>query len=119
MVVPDSPKMPGSSPAFWFGVQTAKGDGALVQPIMAKELGYRPGSGSSFYMFQGKPFTAIKRTHGTRTFNTCPVCPCTAEIFDWTAENDTQTKPYKVPAGDEISASVSYVAADNSYNMNM
>ena len=46
--------MPGSSPAFWFGVQTAKGDGALVQPIMAKELGYRPGSGSSFFMFQGE-----------------------------------------------------------------
>lgn len=54
MVVPESPKTPGGSPAFWFGVQTEKGDGALVQPIMAKELGYRPGSGSSFYMFQGK-----------------------------------------------------------------
>ena len=54
MVVPESPKMPGSSPAFWFGLQTAKGDGALVQPIMAKELGYRPGSGSSFFMFQGE-----------------------------------------------------------------
>ena len=52
MVVPESPKNPGSSPAFWFGVQTEKGDGALVQPIMAKELGYRPGSPSSFYMFQ-------------------------------------------------------------------
>ena len=52
MVVPESPKTPGSSPAFWFGVQTEKGDGALVQPIMAKELGYRPGSPSSFYMFQ-------------------------------------------------------------------
>ena len=36
-----------------------------------------------------------------------------------TGENDTQTKPFKVPAGDVISASVSYVAADNSYNMNM
>ena len=39
MVVPESPKAPGSSPAFWFGVQTANGDGALVQPIQAKWLG--------------------------------------------------------------------------------
>jgi hypothetical protein len=69
MVVPDSPKMPGSSPAFWFGVQTAKGDGALVQPIMAKELGYRPGSGSSFYMFQGKSRVPNRHTHGMHTFN--------------------------------------------------
>ena len=61
-----APKNPGSSPAFWFGVQTEKGDGALVQPIMAKELGYEPGKGSSFYMLQ--------------------------EIFDWTAENDTQVR---------------------------
>jgi hypothetical protein len=62
MVVPESPKAPGSSPAFWFGVQTAKGDGALVQPIMAKELGYRPGSGSSFFMFQGKPCIHVPGT---------------------------------------------------------
>lgn len=46
MVVPDKPKSPFGSPAFWFGVQTAKGDGALIQPIMAKWLG------DSFYMFQ-------------------------------------------------------------------
>ena len=46
MTVPDAPKERGSFPAFWFGTQTAKGDGALVQPIMAKWLG------DSFYMFQ-------------------------------------------------------------------
>ena len=89
MVVPAAPKNPGSSPAFWFGVQTEKGDGALVQPIMAKELGYL-GKGSAYYMFQ--------------------------EIFDWTAENDTQTKPIVVAPGDVISASVTYMQ-DNSYNM--
>ena len=46
MTVPEAPKERGSFPAFWFGTQTAKGDGALVQPIMAKWLG------DSFYMFQ-------------------------------------------------------------------
>jgi hypothetical protein len=36
MLVPEDPVTLGGSPAFWFGVQTANGDGALVQPIMAK-----------------------------------------------------------------------------------
>jgi hypothetical protein len=48
MVVPETPRSRGGSPAFWFGVQTNKGDGALIQPIMAKWLG------TGFYMFQGK-----------------------------------------------------------------
>jgi hypothetical protein len=39
MVVPDTPQSRGGSPAFWFGVQTQHGDGALIQPIMAKWLG--------------------------------------------------------------------------------
>jgi len=46
MTVPDTPKSKSGSPAFWFGTQTAKGDGALIQPIMAKWLG------DGFYMFQ-------------------------------------------------------------------
>eukprot|EP01050_Picozoa_sp_SAG11_P012939 SAG11_NODE_1475_length_4838_cov_3.412956_4_plen_136_part_00 len=46
MVVPETPLGRGGSPAFWFGTQTSKGDGALVQPIMAKWLG------DGFYMFQ-------------------------------------------------------------------
>ena len=45
MVVPDSPAGHLGSPAFWFGTQTEKGDGALIQPIMAKWLG------DGFYMF--------------------------------------------------------------------
>ena len=87
MVVPPTPKTPKGFPAFWFGLQTSKGDGALVQPIMSKWLG------DSFYMFE--------------------------EIFDWTDGHDEQTHPIKVKAGDVLSASVSYVKADNSYNMNM
>ena len=46
MVVPDTPSKSFGSPAFWFGVQTDQGDGALIQPIMAKWLG------DGFYMFQ-------------------------------------------------------------------
>ena len=37
MIVPDDSH--GGTPAFWFGVQTAHGDGALIQPIMAKWTG--------------------------------------------------------------------------------
>eukprot|EP00038_Savillea_parva_P030273 m.76709 g.76709 ORF g.76709 m.76709 type:complete len:237 (-) comp9084_c0_seq2:227-937(-) len=45
MTVP--PELEGDGmPAFWFGVQTAKGDGALIQPIMSKYLG------DGWYMFQ-------------------------------------------------------------------
>ena len=87
MVVPDTPTKHGGYPAFWFGLQTEKGDGALVQPIMAKFLG------RGFNMFE--------------------------EIFDWTDESDEQTKPNPVKAGDVISASVQFVKADRSYNMNM
>ena len=39
MTVPADPLHRGAEPAFWFGVQTHKGDGALVQPIQAKWLG--------------------------------------------------------------------------------
>ena len=41
------------------------------------------------------------------------------EIFDWTDESDEQSHPWSVKAGDRISASVSYIASDRSYNMNM
>ena len=32
MIVPNTPTNSNGSPAFWFGLQTDKGDGALVQP---------------------------------------------------------------------------------------
>jgi len=87
MVVPKKPYSPNGSPAFWFGTQTQHGDGALIQPIMAKWLG------DGFYMFQ--------------------------EIFDWTDENDKQSKAIKVQPGDVIAAEVSYVKMLNLYTMNM
>lgn len=46
MEVPETPENHGGQPAFWFGIQTAKGDGALIQPIMSKWLG------DGFFMFQ-------------------------------------------------------------------
>jgi hypothetical protein len=32
-IVPENPSRTGASPALWFGTQTFKGDGALIQPI--------------------------------------------------------------------------------------
>jgi hypothetical protein len=46
MIVPPTPESANGSPAFWFGLQSEKGNAALVQPIMSKWLG------DSFYMFQ-------------------------------------------------------------------
>ena len=86
MIVPETPVGRLGSAAFWFGVQTFHGDGALVQPIMSKWLG------DSFYMFQ--------------------------EIFDWTDENDEQTSPIKVAAGDLLTAEVAFVGPRR-YIMNM
>lgn len=80
MTVPDTPQGHLGSPAFWFGTQTTKGDGALIQPIMAKWLG------NGFYMFH--------------------------EIFDWTDENDEQSKQIKVLPGQVIRASVSLEGAE-------
>ena len=31
----------GADPSFWYGLQTARGDGALVQPILAWGQTYR------------------------------------------------------------------------------
>ena len=46
MTVPAKPLRHSGAPAFWFGTQTWRGDGALVQPIMSKWLG------DGFFMFQ-------------------------------------------------------------------
>ena len=42
------PTTVGSDPSFWYGLQTAKGDGALVQPILA--YGYQ---GDHYTIFNG------------------------------------------------------------------
>jgi hypothetical protein len=49
-VVPSLPKTPRGSnaPGWWFGVQTKRGDGALIQPILA--YGYM---GDQYTMFNG------------------------------------------------------------------
>ena len=33
--VPSNPRKVGADPSFWFGLQTAEGTGALIQPILA------------------------------------------------------------------------------------
>ena len=43
--VPDNPNRAGASPSFWFGLQTAAGTGALIQPILAWGQTYRDGWG--------------------------------------------------------------------------
>ena len=106
MVVPDAPTHKfGGSPAFWFGVQTHDGAGALVQPIMAKWLG------DGWFMFQEifdwwahrpRP-SAVPITH------TSPR----------TDGRDEQSRHLKVPPGDVIYASLSFDASQRAYAMNM
>eukprot|EP00666_Eupelagonemidae_sp_cell4sb_P011195 gene11195-16112_t len=45
VVVPKEPKKVGADPSFWYGLQTAKGTGALIQPILAWGQTYRNGYG--------------------------------------------------------------------------
>eukprot|EP00009_Paramoeba_aestuarina_P003433 CAMPEP_0201521770 /NCGR_PEP_ID=MMETSP0161_2-20130828/16148_1 /ASSEMBLY_ACC=CAM_ASM_000251 /TAXON_ID=180227 /ORGANISM="Neoparamoeba aestuarina, Strain SoJaBio B1-5/56/2" /LENGTH=189 /DNA_ID=CAMNT_0047920471 /DNA_START=186 /DNA_END=755 /DNA_ORIENTATION=- len=93
MVVPDEPRVPnGADPAFWFGVQTADGNGALVQPIMAQWLGL-VGECHCYKMFQ--------------------------EIFDWTNEHNEDSPKELISPGEQIKASITYIADSNSYIMNM
>lgn len=39
--VPNKPEIPfgSNAPGWWFGVQTAEGDGALIQPILVSAGG--------------------------------------------------------------------------------
>ena len=91
VTVPADPAMVGADPSFWFGLQTADGDGALVQPILAW--------GQSFGRLNG----------GYSIFQ---------EVYDWNNGRDYRSpETYAVPAGDTLYQSVSYVAANNSYEM--
>jgi len=86
------PSLPATSfgsnaPGWWFGVQTAKGDGALVQPILA--YGY---TGSHFSIFNGVYDWTDQSWH-------------------------TSPEVYTVVPGDNITSSVTYIPSDNSYTM--
>lgn len=48
VVVPSDPTEVGADPSFWFGLQTADGTGALIQPILAWEQTY-PNAWSIFH----------------------------------------------------------------------
>jgi hypothetical protein len=87
--VPSRPKsMFGSNaPGWWFGIQTADGDGALVQPILA--WGYQ---GDSYSIFDAC-FDWTDRS--------------------WHTSEGLET----VEPGDVITSSILYKAQDNSYDM--
>jgi len=89
-VVPDTPKAKfgSNAPGWWFGIQTADGDGALIQPILA--WGYQ---GNEYSIFNG----VFDWTDGS-----------------W----HTSSEVYTVKPGDLITSSVYYNGPeDNSYTM--
>jgi hypothetical protein len=99
MTVPESPSGRGGSAAFWFGIQTEKGDGALIQPIMSKWLG------NSFYMFQeifdwtdqrDKQTTPIKVSAGDviSASVSCAGSACQRYLMNMTNINNKQTSNY-------------------------
>jgi hypothetical protein len=89
-VVPSDPatSIGSNAPGWWYGVQTSKGNGALVQPILA-------------YGYTERDAYAI--------FNAC---------FDWTDGSWTTSKEtYDVKPGDTITSSVTFNPSANSYTM--
>ena len=115
MAVPAIPMSKGGSPAFWFGTQTAKGDGALVQPIMAKWCVAQE-SRSTGCELEGIYYASTTGDHRLPVLRPGPGCGprhCRLgdsfymfqEIFDWTDGHDVQSKPMKVVPGDIITAS--------------
>lgn len=88
-IVPDDPAISfgSNAPGWWFGVQTANGDGALIQPILA--YGY---TGAHYSIFNG-------------------VFDWTDESWH------TSKEVYTVSPGDKIVSSVTFRPKDNSYDM--
>mmetsp|Transcript_46837 Transcript_46837/g.101748 ORF Transcript_46837/g.101748 Transcript_46837/m.101748 type:complete len:262 (+) Transcript_46837:2-787(+) len=88
-IVPSEPKVKfgSNAPGWWFGIQTASGGGALIQPILAWD-----------YM-----------GHEYSIFNAC------FDWNDQSWHTSPET--YKVQPGDRITSSVTYRPADNSYDM--
>jgi hypothetical protein len=88
-IVPDLPatSFGSNAPGWWFGVQTAKGDGALIQPILA--YGY---TGAHFSIFNGVFDWTDQSWHTSR-------------------------EVYTVKPGDNITSSVIFNQPDNSYTM--
>ena len=88
VVVPSNPLRLGSDPSFWYGLQTANGTGALIQPVLA----WSQSSLGSYSIFH--------------------------EVYDWNNRRDYRSpETYDVPEGDILTQSVTYRAEDNSYDM--
>ena len=89
VVVPADPQEYGADPSFWYGLQTAKGNGALIQPILA----------------WGQNGVA----NGWSIFH---------EVYDWNTGRDYRSpETLKVYAGDVLTQSVRYRPENNSYDM--
>jgi hypothetical protein len=88
-IVPSLPAQSfgSNAPGWWFGVQTAKGDGALIQPILA--YGY---TGSHFSIFNGVFDWTDQSWH-------------------------TSPEVFTVQPGDNITSSVTFNPDANSYTM--
>ena len=88
VVVPADPQEYGRT-SFWYGLQTAKGNGALIQPILA----------------WGQNGVA----NGWSIFH---------EVYDWNTGRDYRSpETLKVYAGDVLTQSVRYRPENNSYDM--
>lgn len=85
MIVPNTPENSGGSPAFWFGLQTDKGNGALVQPIMAKWFG------RAFYMFQEIFDWTDYQDHQTH-----PIIVYAGEVITAEVQYEKQSNSYKM-----------------------
>ena len=86
--IPSDPAKVGASPSFWYGLQTERGTGALIQPILA---------------------WGQLKVSGWGIFH---------EVFDWNNGHDSRSpQAYEMQAGDVLTQSVVYVPANNSYSM--
>ena len=77
--MPSDPPKSGSSPSFWYGLQTDKGTGALIQPILA--------------------WGQIEST-GWGIFH---------EVYDWNNQHDSRSpQAYEVEAGQSKNSQAIY-----------
>lgn len=105
MVTPNNPASPGGRPAFWFGLQTAEGNGALVQPILAKWRRAKKG----WFMFQEVfDWSMFKKEDDNPYFR-----------HKWRGLYNKQTHHIQIFPGDIVTAEVWYVKSTNSYKMTM
>eukprot|EP00729_Bicosta_minor_P007264 gene7264-33170_t len=123
--VPNKPEIPfgSNAPGWWFGVQTAEGDGALIQPILA--YGYK---GAEYSIFNGvfdwtdgswrtspEVYTVQPGSFITSSviFNGVEANSYTMIITDGT---QTITTPYRIEAAQHKNESTAYFVLEHQPN---